>query len=194
MCMQVLGPSHAYTLGVASNLGELLMKISDWAPAREILERTLAGQEALLGMTHPQTAGTALSLGQVLQELSERASSRDCFGKASDAFEKLYGPDHILSVHSRELLEAVDMAMKTEETIGELPELLTHAGHEHALTKTARAYDGVYGCDVCRKSGFGWVYQCVDCGYDVHPLCISASVSVPPAVAEATSTDTSNDP
>ena len=43
--------------------------------------------------------------------------------------------------------------------------------HKHSLEKLPSVYGGMYGCDVCDKTGQDAVYHCEECGFDAHPQC-----------------------
>ncbi|MCO5592449.1 hypothetical protein L7F22_046451 [Adiantum nelumboides] len=57
------------------------------------------------------------------------------------------------------------------------PKQATTEKHGHTLTLTDDAYGGqVYVCDDCDEQGFGWVYHCAECGYDLHPECTDVKI------------------
>jgi len=58
-----------------------------------------------------------------------------------------------------------------EKKIEGMPSKVLIAAHPHPLVKTPSVYRGNYGCDVCGRSGEGWVYHCDECGFDCHPAC-----------------------
>ncbi|KAL6977129.1 protein-disulfide reductase [Sarracenia purpurea var. burkii] len=60
-----------------------------------------------------------------------------------------------------------------------LPRSEKHAGHRHELTLVSEGSGrGPFICCDCEEQGSGWAYQCIDCGYEVHPKCVR-----PPVVA-----------
>ncbi|XP_044972867.1 probable nucleoredoxin 2 isoform X1 [Hordeum vulgare subsp. vulgare] len=77
-----------------------------------------------------------------------------------------------------------DMAFPfTEEQVRRLQELederakgyspsLRHAGHRHELSVVSeKSGGGPYVCCECDEQGFGWAYQCIACGYEIHLRC-----------------------
>ena len=59
------------------------------------------------------------------------------------------------------------------EVYDKLPDTVTRLKiHEHPLQKSPSVYGGMYGCDVCHKTGQDAVYHCEECGFDVHPQCV----------------------
>ncbi|XP_010266051.1 PREDICTED: probable nucleoredoxin 2 [Nelumbo nucifera] len=64
--------------------------------------------------------------------------------------------------------------LKDEEAKG-LPLSEYHAGHRHELTLVSEGTGGgPFICCECDEQGFGWAYQCIDCGYEVHTNCVKA--------------------
>jgi nucleoredoxin len=64
-------------------------------------------------------------------------------------------------------------AAKLDAIVAGLPETVTHACHEHPLTKQKDPYGPRgWGCDVCEEGGRGWAYRCVECGFDAHAKCV----------------------
>jgi hypothetical protein len=53
----------------------------------------------------------------------------------------------------------------------ELPEQVKLKIHEHPLMKIQDPYGYGYGCDKCDTDGYGLVYHCEICSYDLHPHC-----------------------
>ncbi|OVA15940.1 Thioredoxin-like fold [Macleaya cordata] len=48
-----------------------------------------------------------------------------------------------------------------------------HSGHRHELTLVSEGNGGgPFICCDCEEQGLGWAYQCLECGYEVHPKCI----------------------
>ncbi|MCO5588004.1 hypothetical protein L7F22_041958 [Adiantum nelumboides] len=53
------------------------------------------------------------------------------------------------------------------------PKEVTCEKHDHTLTLTESAHQmQIYVCDDCNEQGYGWLYQCAECGFDLHPHCI----------------------
>ncbi|TYH17492.1 hypothetical protein ES288_A05G195800v1 [Gossypium darwinii] len=62
-----------------------------------------------------------------------------------------------------------------EEAAKSLPRSEYHAGHRHLLTLVSEGSGGgPFICCDCEEQGSGWAYQCLECGYEVHPRCIRA--------------------
>lgn len=60
-----------------------------------------------------------------------------------------------------------------EEEARKLPESEYDAGHSHELMLVSEGNGGgAYICCACDEQGSGWAYQCIECGYEVHPKCI----------------------
>ncbi|KAG9454041.1 hypothetical protein H6P81_006945 [Aristolochia fimbriata] len=60
-----------------------------------------------------------------------------------------------------------------DEEAKNYPKTFHHAGHRHVLNLvSASSGGGPYICCECEEQGSGWAYQCIDCGYDVHPKCV----------------------
>lgn len=54
-----------------------------------------------------------------------------------------------------------------------LPESERHSGHCHELLLVSEGTGGgPFICCDCEEQGFGWAYQCIECGYEVHPKCV----------------------
>ncbi|CAM0883254.1 unnamed protein product [Alopecurus aequalis] len=61
--------------------------------------------------------------------------------------------------------------LEDEEAKGYAPSLL-HAGHRHELSiVSGKSGGGPYICCQCDEQGFGWAYQCIACGYEIHLRC-----------------------
>ena len=59
-----------------------------------------------------------------------------------------------------------------------MPAVLKLSLHPHPLEKRESVYrSGRYTCDVCGKSGAGWVFHCEECGWDAHPACAERHIS-----------------
>ncbi|XWS20910.1 hypothetical protein CRYUN_Cryun30bG0009900 [Craigia yunnanensis] len=62
-----------------------------------------------------------------------------------------------------------------EEAAKNLPGSEYHAGHHHKLTLVSEGTGGgPFICCDCDEQGSGWAYQCLECGYEVHPKCVRA--------------------
>lgn len=62
-----------------------------------------------------------------------------------------------------------------EEEAKNLPRSELHDGHRHELNLVSEGTGGgPFICCVCDEQGLGWAYQCLECGYEVHPKCIRA--------------------
>ena len=62
-----------------------------------------------------------------------------------------------------------------EEAAKNLPRSEYHAGHRHELTLVSEGTGGgPFICCECDEQGSGWAYQCLECGYEVHPKCVRA--------------------
>jgi hypothetical protein len=65
-----------------------------------------------------------------------------------------------------------DLAATAQRIHSYLPEVVFVEGHaEHPLSKLPTVYAGCYECNICGKSGTGWVYHCNEHNYDCHPQC-----------------------
>ncbi|KAK1388584.1 putative nucleoredoxin 2 [Heracleum sosnowskyi] len=48
-------------------------------------------------------------------------------------------------------------------------------GHKHELSLVSQGSGGgPFICCDCEEQGSGWAYQCIQCGYEVHPKCVKA--------------------
>ncbi|KAF2297978.1 hypothetical protein GH714_006820 [Hevea brasiliensis] len=101
----------------------------------------------------------------------------------------ILGPDgKTITKHGRSLINLyqenaypfteakVDLLEKQmDEEAKNLPRSEYHAGHKHELTLVCQETGGgPFICCDCDEQGSGWAYQCLDCGYEVHPKCIRA--------------------
>ncbi|XP_050205656.1 probable nucleoredoxin 2 isoform X2 [Mercurialis annua] len=60
-----------------------------------------------------------------------------------------------------------------DEEAKNLPRSEYHAGHRHELNLVSEGSGGgPFICCDCDEQGSGWVYQCLECGYEVHPRCV----------------------
>ncbi|KAF9683182.1 hypothetical protein SADUNF_Sadunf05G0185800 [Salix dunnii] len=101
----------------------------------------------------------------------------------------ILGPDgKTVSKHGRNLINLyqenaypfteaqVDLLEKQmDEEAKSLPRSKNHAGHRHELTLVSEGTGGgPFICCDCDEQGSGWAYQCLECGYEVHPKCVRA--------------------
>lgn len=71
-----------------------------------------------------------------------------------------------------------------DEETKNLPVLMKHVGHRHDLTLVSEGSGGgPFICCDCDEQGSGWAYQCIECGYEVHPKCMRGVESGPIADA-----------
>ncbi|XP_038715413.1 probable nucleoredoxin 2 [Tripterygium wilfordii] len=48
-----------------------------------------------------------------------------------------------------------------------------HEGHRHELNLVGEGTGGgPFICCDCEEQGSGWAYQCLECGYEIHPKCV----------------------
>ncbi|KAI5068059.1 hypothetical protein GOP47_0016404 [Adiantum capillus-veneris] len=81
----------------------------------------------------------------------------------------LYGADAFPFTNER----LAEVKAGNNKKYHDFPKEVTSEKHDHTLTLTDDAYGGqVYVCDDCDEQGFGWVYHCAECGYDLHPECV----------------------
>lgn len=52
------------------------------------------------------------------------------------------------------------------------PEQIIDPRHVHPLKLESKVYHGAFKCDVCQGDGFGQVYHCATCNFDIHTQCI----------------------
>lgn len=65
------------------------------------------------------------------------------------------------------------LEMKNNEEAENFSKLTNHFRHGHELTLVSEGNGGgPFICCDCDEQGFGWAYQCIDCGYEVHPKCV----------------------
>ncbi|XP_043713064.1 probable nucleoredoxin 2 [Telopea speciosissima] len=70
-------------------------------------------------------------------------------------------------------LELLEKQM--DEEAKNLPAFEFHEGHHHELTLVSQSTGGgPFICCDCDEQGSGWAYQCIECGYEVHPKCVRA--------------------
>ncbi|XP_015887747.1 probable nucleoredoxin 2 [Ziziphus jujuba] len=68
-------------------------------------------------------------------------------------------------------LELLEKQM--DEAAKDLPRSVSHAGHRHELNLVSEGNGGgPFICCDCDEQGTAWVYQCLECGYEVHPKCV----------------------
>ncbi|KAJ0983127.1 hypothetical protein J5N97_011382 [Dioscorea zingiberensis] len=64
---------------------------------------------------------------------------------------------------------------KMDEEAKAYPHNFHHVSHQHVLNiVSANSGGGPFICCECEEQGFGWAYQCLDCGYEVHLKCVQA--------------------
>lgn len=50
---------------------------------------------------------------------------------------------------------------------------IRHQGHPHMLNLVSEdSGGGPYICCECDEQGYGWAYQCINCGYEIHLKCL----------------------
>lgn len=99
----------------------------------------------------------------------------------------IIGPDgKTITVHGRSLInlyqenaypftnaKVEELEKKLEEEAKDLPTLVYHEGHRHDLNLVSDGNGGgPFICCVCDEQGSNWAYQCLQCGYEVHPKCV----------------------
>ncbi|CAN6485071.1 unnamed protein product [Victoria cruziana] len=63
---------------------------------------------------------------------------------------------------------------KMDEEAKSFPKFRLHSGHRHQLRLvSASSGGGPFICCECDEQGLGWAYQCMRCGYEVHPRCVT---------------------
>ncbi|ONI32307.1 hypothetical protein PRUPE_1G360200 [Prunus persica] len=68
---------------------------------------------------------------------------------------------------------------KMDEEAKSLPRSVYHGGHRHELNLVSEGNGGgPFICCDCDEQGSGWAYQCLECGYEVHPKCVTVTVTV----------------
>lgn len=79
-----------------------------------------------------------------------------------------------------------------DEEAKSLPGHVCHAGHRHELTLVSQGNGGgPFICCDCDEQGSCWAYQCLECGYEVHPKCVTVTVTAAASAADRASTDDS---
>ncbi|KAA0063312.1 hypothetical protein IC582_007244 [Cucumis melo] len=59
------------------------------------------------------------------------------------------------------------------EEAKKLPTSVRHVGHRHELNLVSEGNGGgPFICCECDEQGSGWAYQCLECGFEVHPKCV----------------------
>ncbi|XP_077253930.1 putative nucleoredoxin 2 [Tasmannia lanceolata] len=62
---------------------------------------------------------------------------------------------------------------REDEEAKSYPRYFHHVGHRHILNLvSANSGGGPFICCECDEQGFGWAYQCIECGYEVHLKCV----------------------
>lgn len=63
-----------------------------------------------------------------------------------------------------------------EEEAKSLPKTAFHVRHQHELNLVSeQTGGGPFICCDCNEQGSGWAYQCLECGFEVHPKCVGPS-------------------
>ncbi|XP_059460542.1 probable nucleoredoxin 2 isoform X2 [Corylus avellana] len=76
-----------------------------------------------------------------------------------------------------------------DEEAKSLPRQVCHSRHRHELTLVSEGNGGgPFICCDCDEQGSGWAYQCLECGYEVHPKCVAVGAA---AAADRASSDNS---
>ncbi|XP_031476871.1 probable nucleoredoxin 2 isoform X3 [Nymphaea colorata] len=71
--------------------------------------------------------------------------------------------DHVRSLEKR-----------MDEEAKSFPKFRLHSGHHHPLRLvSASSGGGPFICCECDEQGSVWAYQCITCGYEVHPRCVT---------------------
>lgn len=68
---------------------------------------------------------------------------------------------------TKERLELLER--QRDEEAKNLPTFAFHLDHHHELNLVSQ---GPFICCACDEQGSCWTYQCLDCGYEVHPKCV----------------------
>ncbi|XP_027355338.1 probable nucleoredoxin 2 [Abrus precatorius] len=99
----------------------------------------------------------------------------------------IIGPDgKTITIHGRNLInlyqenaypftdaKVEQLEKQLEEEAKGLPTLVYHEGHRHHLNLVSDGNGGgPFICCVCDEQGSSWAYQCLQCGYEVHPKCV----------------------
>ncbi|KAL6195694.1 hypothetical protein ACLB2K_031312 [Fragaria x ananassa] len=65
-----------------------------------------------------------------------------------------------------------------DEEAKSLPRSVYHGGHRHELNLVSEGNGGgPFICCDCDEQRCGWAYQCLECGYEVHPKCVEAAAA-----------------
>uniref|UniRef100_A0A7N0UJF5 protein-disulfide reductase n=2 Tax=Kalanchoe fedtschenkoi TaxID=63787 RepID=A0A7N0UJF5_KALFE len=60
-----------------------------------------------------------------------------------------------------------------DEEAESLPRSVFHKGHRHELTLVSEGTGGgPFVCCNCCEQGSVWAYQCLECGFEIHPRCV----------------------
>ncbi|KAK7287304.1 hypothetical protein RIF29_00534 [Crotalaria pallida] len=102
----------------------------------------------------------------------------------------IIGPDDKITItlHGRNLINLyqenaypftdakVEMLEKQlEEEAKDLPRFVCHEGHHNDLNLVSDGNGGgPFICCVCDEQGSSWAYKCLECGYEVHPKCVTS--------------------
>lgn len=69
-----------------------------------------------------------------------------------------------------------ELVKEMEEEAKKLPTSVRHVGHRHELNLVSEGNGGgPFICCECDEQGCGWAYQCLKCGFEVHPKCVEMS-------------------
>ncbi|RDX96347.1 RNA pseudouridine synthase 2, chloroplastic, partial [Mucuna pruriens] len=109
----------------------------------------------------------------------------------------IIGPDgKTITVHGRSLInlyqenaypftsaKVEELEKQLEEEAKGLPTLVYHEGHRHDLNLVSDGNGGgPFICCVCDEQGSSWAYQCLQCGYEVHPKAFQFRTSPSPSL------------
>ncbi|KAK1308634.1 putative nucleoredoxin 2 [Acorus calamus] len=62
---------------------------------------------------------------------------------------------------------------RLDEEAKAYPRSVNHVNHRHELNLVSEGSGGgPFICCECDEQGLGWEYQCLECGYEIHPRCI----------------------
>ena len=174
---KTLGPNHTETLITVMNLGIVLANQGNPEEAKAMYDRALVGREKTLGPNHTSTLRTVMNLGNVHLRQGNLEEAKAMYERALAGQEMALGPKHTSTLDTVTKLREIDEACRLAAAAQAMNDSVQDSRHEHPLFKLPSVnYNGSYGCDVCGKSGIQWVFHCEQCGYDVHPCCVSESI------------------
>jgi tetratricopeptide (TPR) repeat protein len=154
------------------NIATVLSKQGNFDDSKVMYLRTLEGYEKSFGPDHNSTLSTANDLANILYQHGNFEESKVMYLRALKGYEKIMDPNDVYCKQVNEILESIDTFFHICTVADTLPSEISHKDHEHVLSKLPSVYKGFYNCDLCKKQGNGWVYSCVDCGFDTHPHCV----------------------